>query len=150
MLMSYLPPSEARQASEQSIEPREDPSVTMTEQASESSSAGEATLLDLSEIETLFDDEAVLREVLTEFRSSMLAGMNSMLATRDAALISAEAHKLKSSARTVGAHQLADICLALEAAGKIGDDSALEPNLLRLQAVIEATEAALKVRTGEG
>ena len=149
MLMSYLPPSEARQASEQSIEPREDPSVTMTEQASESSSAGEATLLDLSEIETLFDDEAVLREVLTEFRSSMLAGMNSMLATRDAALISAEAHKLKSSARTVGAHQLADICLALEAAGKIGDDSALEPNLLRLQAVIEATEAALKVRTGE-
>ena len=31
------------------------------------------------------------------------------------------AHKLKSSARSIGANSLADICVALEAAGKTGD-----------------------------
>ena len=36
----------------------------------------------------------------------------------DAGQISFQAHKLKSSARTVGADKLADLCLALEGAGQ--------------------------------
>lgn len=40
---------------------------------------------------------------------------------RDAEMISFQTHKLKSSARTVGANELADACLAMELAGKKSD-----------------------------
>ncbi len=40
---------------------------------------------------------------------------------RDAAVIAFQTHKLKSSARTVGANHLADTCFALELVGKKAD-----------------------------
>ena len=49
-------------------------------------------------------------------------------------------HKLKSSARAIGANELADLCQALEKAGKAenwGEIEALEPQLDALMARVE-------------
>ncbi len=49
----------------------------------------------------------------------------------DLPVISSLAHKLKSSARTVGANALADCCLALETAGNDGDAQTISQQMLR-------------------
>lgn len=46
--------------------------------------------------------------------------------------ISALAHRLKSAARTIGAHALADCCLALEQAGKTADWSRIDEHMAKL------------------
>jgi CheY-like chemotaxis protein/HPt (histidine-containing phosphotransfer) domain-containing protein len=46
--------------------------------------------------------------------------------------ISALAHRLKSAARTIGAHVLADCCLALEQAGKSADWSRIDEHMAKL------------------
>jgi HPt (histidine-containing phosphotransfer) domain-containing protein len=58
---------------------------------------------------------------LTEFIEPSTANVHEILAAygeRSAKGIASAAHKLKSSARSVGAHDLADLCQKLEAAGK--------------------------------
>jgi len=52
-----------------------------------------------------------------EIQGSVEAGVEQ----HDAEQIRFHAHKLKSSARTVGANDLADLCLALETAARITD-----------------------------
>ncbi len=47
------------------------------------------------------------------------------------------AHKLKSSARSVGATELADLCLALETAGKAEDWSEIDEAAPRLEGVMK-------------
>jgi HPt (histidine-containing phosphotransfer) domain-containing protein len=47
------------------------------------------------------------------------------------------AHKLKSSARTVGAHALADTCTTLEAAGKTADWPTIEKLTPEAQALFQ-------------
>jgi CheY-like chemotaxis protein/HPt (histidine-containing phosphotransfer) domain-containing protein len=46
--------------------------------------------------------------------------------------VGALAHRLKSSARTIGAHALADCCLALEQAGKSGDWPGIDEHVTEL------------------
>jgi CheY-like chemotaxis protein/HPt (histidine-containing phosphotransfer) domain-containing protein len=46
--------------------------------------------------------------------------------------IGALAHRLKSAARTIGAHALADCCLALEQAGKAGDWPRIDEQMAQL------------------
>ena len=48
------------------------------------------------------------------------------------------AHKLKSSARSVGAVVLADLCLALETAGKADDWNEIEKTAPRLSGVMDS------------
>jgi PAS domain S-box-containing protein len=74
-------------------------------------------------------DAAVIREVLQSFRNSaarcrkdIVAGTQSRSGT-DAA---DAAHKLKSSARMIGAARLGEICAQIEAAGKAGDSELLD------------------------
>jgi HPt (histidine-containing phosphotransfer) domain-containing protein len=57
--------------------------------------------------------------------------------------VRAEAHKLKSSARTVGAHELADLCLDLEEAGTAKDAMLLQTLLGRLQSICGRTKDAI-------
>ena len=64
----------------------------------------------------------------------------------------AQAHKLKSSARTVGALALGDLCERIEAAGKAGDDEALGrllPAFERESAMVAAWLAAIPPLAGE-
>lgn len=47
----------------------------------------------------------------------------------DLSAVSEQAHKLKSAARTIGANNLADCCVALELAGKEGDTNQVEEQM---------------------
>ncbi len=57
---------------------------------------------------------------------AIIAEMNTACGARDAEQVSFLAHKLKTSARTVGADSLADLCLDLEIAGRDADWSAID------------------------
>lgn len=74
------------------------------------------------------DDEAVIKEILKEFVEPATANMAEIMAAveqRSADAVAAAAHKMKSSSRTIGADELADICQALESAGQSRDWDAI-------------------------
>ena len=81
------------------------------------------------------DDDATFREILGDFVEPAGKNVEEIgLATQagDNAAVGAASHKLKSSARAVGANELAYLCAELEIAGKAGDDAKvaeLAPNL---------------------
>lgn len=80
--------------------------------------------VNVSMLESLVgSDPAVILDFLTDFRASALAiGMVLVAACEagDTVSVGAEAHKLKSSSRSVGAVSLGDLCDLLETAGKVG------------------------------
>ena len=59
-------------------------------------------------------------------------------AQRSADGVAKAAHKLKSSARSVGANELADLCLALETAGKADNWARIEKSAPRLSGSLRA------------
>ena len=70
------------------------------------------------------DDEETFNEILKDFvdpAKSIAEKIKDAYAGRSAPAVGAAAHKFKSAARTIGAHSLADLCAALEAAGKAQD-----------------------------
>jgi two-component system, sensor histidine kinase and response regulator len=74
--------------------------------------------------DTFGDDDDTYREILQSFvepSREIIADIVSACERRKAGDVNDAAHKLKSSARTVGANALADTCIALEAAGKASD-----------------------------
>jgi HPt (histidine-containing phosphotransfer) domain-containing protein len=106
-----------------------------------------SSVLDLSELNALFgDDVEVLNQLLGEFVTSLDQGIAAMLSgfdVDDFEGVRGEAHKLKSSARTVGAHTLADLCLELELAGKAKEGPALKNHLASLQSICDQTKEAI-------
>ncbi len=94
--------------------------------AAKSAAAGNgAAVIDERALKDVFgDDEATFREILQSFLEPSRTIIEALLAARDkraAVEVKDAAHKLKSSARSIGAHSLADICTTLEQAGKAGD-----------------------------
>ena len=92
------------------------------------------------------DDPATLREFLLDFRASaaaIAAALAEACAAGDAARAGTLAHKLKSSARSVGALALGEICAALEQAGKAGDAAMLKKTIPGFADEMAAVEAAL-------
>ncbi|MBT3790588.1 MAG: response regulator [Alphaproteobacteria bacterium] len=81
--------------------------------------------IDLSALTNVFgDDMETLREILKEFVEPSISNVNeieSSCAEGSAKGVAMAAHKLKSSARSVGANKLADLCQALEVAGNAED-----------------------------
>lgn len=72
------------------------------------------------------EDSAAQARLLKKFLVSARAQLDDMAAAEqggDAAALGALGHKLKSSARAIGADPLADACATLEAQGKAGDMS---------------------------
>ena len=70
------------------------------------------------------DDDAMFKEIMQSFihpSEAIIADLMAAHRSRSAADVKAEAHKLKSSSRSVGANDLADTCLTLETAGKEED-----------------------------
>jgi HPt (histidine-containing phosphotransfer) domain-containing protein len=63
---------------------------------------------------------------------------------RDAAAVGAAAHGLKSSARAVGAHGLADLCAALERAGKTSDLKRIAARVRLLPELVDEIERVLQ------
>ena len=74
------------------------------------------------------DDETIIRDFLHDFRASaanIAAELKVACAGGQAKQAGALAHKLKSSARSVGALALGELCAAMEQAGRDGDMTAL-------------------------
>jgi len=87
--------------------------------------AGTPDAVDARAIKDMFgNDHATFKEILISFLEpsrQIVAEIEAAHGKRDAAEMRASAHKLKSSARSIGAHALADLMVALEAAGKAQD-----------------------------
>ena len=149
MLRTYLPSADQDQDATTDAQQETDQSIANASEVHAETdlvSAG-SIILDLSELNALFgDDVEVLNQLLAEFVSSLdegVAGMLSGFDIEDYDRIRAEAHKLKSSARTVGAHRLADLCFELELAGKAKAAPALKTHLGSLQSICDQTKNAI-------
>ena len=69
-------------------------------------------------------DREVFKEILDDFvdpARSIAGEIEAAYGERSAAGVGAAAHKFKSAAQTIGADSLADLCVALESAGKAGN-----------------------------
>ncbi len=103
--------------------------------------------VDVSVLEGLVgNDPAVISEFLRDFRSSSIriaAELRAAYQVGQAAAVSAAAHKLKSSARSVGALALGELCAEMEQAGKAGDTGALAVLLPRFEAEMAAVDEYL-------
>jgi CheY-like chemotaxis protein/HPt (histidine-containing phosphotransfer) domain-containing protein len=100
-------------------------------------SPAEKKPVDVSILESLVgNDAAVVSEFLHDFRvSSARTAMDLRTACEGGqpAPAAAAAHKLKSSARSVGALALGELCAEMEQAGKAGDMDALKELLPRFE-----------------
>jgi len=98
--------------------------------------------LDVSVLAALVgDNPEVISEFLQDFRSSatqIASEMKSAYAAGQAAQMGALAHKLKSSARSVGALGLGELCAAIEQAGKAGQIEVLAALLPHFEAEMAA------------
>ena len=100
--------------------------------------------IDPSALKEMFgDDPETFRQILQEFVDPARANIKEIdnaVAERSAAGVGRGAHKLKSSARAVGAHELADLCVSLEAAGQAGDWGTIEADAPQLSRIMSSVE----------
>ena len=74
--------------------------------------------------ETFGEDDALIAEILGDYRgpaAKAMAEMAAAMESRSASEVAMAAHKLKSASRTIGANALAEFCRRLEDAGNAGD-----------------------------
>ena len=93
------------------------------------------------------DDEATIREFLHDFRLSaakIAAELRAACAAGETATAGALAHKLKSSARSVGALALGELCAAMEKAGKGGDAETLAALLPQFEQELAGVQGFLE------
>jgi PAS domain S-box-containing protein len=89
------------------------------------------------------DDPDVLKEIYQDFLATAeetIAAMREAFAAGEHGQVGALAHKLKSSARTIGANALADCCFALEQAGRNDDPKEVDRNMAQLPAHFEGVQ----------
>jgi CheY-like chemotaxis protein/HPt (histidine-containing phosphotransfer) domain-containing protein/anti-sigma regulatory factor (Ser/Thr protein kinase) len=100
--------------------------------------------VDVSTLEALIGtDPQVIKEMLQQFRVSaarLSADLAEACAAQRAADAAAIAHKLKSSARSVGALKLGDLCSNIEIAGHAGDLNALAALLADFETEVSTVE----------
>ena len=82
-------------------------------------------VVDVSVLKEIFgDDIDTLKEILTDFiipSRDCCQEIDTAFAENSSSGVAAASHKLKSSSRSIGANELADLCTDLEAAGKNDD-----------------------------
>ncbi|MBT7952967.1 MAG: PAS domain S-box protein, partial [Gammaproteobacteria bacterium] len=93
--------------------------------------------IDPSALEEIFEDD---KESITELLESFVGPSRNIILEiqtgfekHSAEEVQMAAHKLKSAARSVGANQLADTCVALESAGKKGDWDIINNEIIHLE-----------------
>ena len=98
--------------------------------------------IDPTALKSIFgEDEEIFVEILMEFVEPSLANAEEIevaYAERSADGVAKAAHKLKSSSRSVGANELADLCQTLEIAGKDEDWEVIDLEAPRLAPTIQA------------
>ncbi|MBS15692.1 MAG: hypothetical protein CMQ23_03565, partial [Gammaproteobacteria bacterium] len=142
-----------RATSQEEKEPIKAPEATTALEAKEvtdsSSSVNSEPVeaLKLDEIRALFDDDDMLLSILVEFvdvSSEIVQQLEEAAQWGDSEAVGRHAHKLKSSARTIGAHPLADLCLALEKAGKADDMPEISAQMPQLTPAFEAVRTEIE------
>ena len=97
--------------------------------------------IDPSALKSVFgDDEETFKEILKDFAgpaTSNVEEIEAAFAERSADGMAKASHKLKSSARSVGANDLADLCQALESAGNAEDWDVIDKEEPRLSSSIQ-------------
>jgi len=97
--------------------------------------------IDPTALKSVFgDDDATFKEILNDFvepATSNVGEIEASFADRSADGVAKAAHKLKSSARSVGANELADLCQILETAGKAENWDEIDKAAPRLPGTIE-------------
>ncbi|MFZ2300367.1 MAG: response regulator, partial [Gallionella sp.] len=113
----------------------------------EKPSPSSAPPVDVNVLKALIgDDEAMIREFLHDFRLSaakIAAELRAACAANQAETAGALAHKLKSSARSVGALALGELCAEMEKVGKGGDTAALATLLPQFEQELMGVERFL-------
>jgi HPt (histidine-containing phosphotransfer) domain-containing protein len=92
----------------------------------------------------MFDDDETVREILADFvkpTRAIVAEIMNGYSNGSAEAVKQAAHKLKSAARSIGAHALADLCLELEAAGKADDLERIGRNIPAMEQSMAETES---------
>ncbi|MBI2289271.1 MAG: PAS domain S-box protein [Betaproteobacteria bacterium] len=106
-----------------------------------------AVPVDVGVLERLVgNDPAVIRDFLQDFRASaarIASELRIACAAGEATAAGAAAHKLKSSARSMGALALGELCAEMEQAGKDGDNETLAALLPRFEQELVAVERCL-------
>ncbi|MCC2681997.1 MAG: multi-sensor hybrid histidine kinase [Nitrosospira multiformis] len=96
------------------------------------------------------NDPGVISEFLQDFRVSARKTADELRAAYqagDAKTAGSIAHKLKSSARSVGALQLGELCAQMEQAGKAGDMTRLNELLPRFESELAAVDGYIGTLT---
>lgn len=100
--------------------------------------------VDVSVLEGLVgSDPAVIHEILQDFRVSAAktaAELKAAFAAGQATAAGAAAHKLKSSARSIGAMALGDLCATIERIGKTGQADTMAEPLGRFEVELAAVD----------
>lgn len=100
--------------------------------------------VEVSVLEALVgNDPAVINEFLQDFRASsarIAADLRAACQAGEAATAGAAAHKLKSSARSVGALVLGDLCAEMERVGKAGDIQAFKELMPRFESELSVVD----------
>jgi HPt (histidine-containing phosphotransfer) domain-containing protein len=102
--------------------------------------------------ELVGDDAEMIREMLLDFRASaekIAAELHAAYQAGQLAAAGALAHKLKSSARSVGALALGELCAAVEQAGKKSDAAELALLLPQFDVQLTAVKAYLDTLTAK-
>lgn len=101
--------------------------------------------IDMTVLARLFgDDISSQHDLLRQFvpkAEEDIAEFEAALEQRSAEQVSFFAHRLKSPARTVGANSLADLCLALEIAGRDTDWAEIDRLALDLNPTMKRVKA---------
>jgi signal transduction histidine kinase/CheY-like chemotaxis protein/HPt (histidine-containing phosphotransfer) domain-containing protein len=115
------------------------------EQANEGNAQVVDGPIDPNALKSVFgDDEETFKEILKDFEepaASNIAEIEASFDDRSADGVARAAHKLKSSARSVGANDLADLCLTLETAGNADDWDEIEKAKLQLAGLMQKVGA---------
>ena len=93
------------------------------------------------------DNPELFKEILNDFivpTWNIINEIKTGWENHSAEEIEMSTHKLKSSARSVGATELGDICSILEIAGKEQDWVSIDPLIPRLDAVMNNVEQYIK------
>ena len=108
-----------------------------------SASVGVGGSVDLSVLQRLVGtDPAVISDLLRDFRATLqaqIAAIQADLERHDLRKVQSNAHRLKSSSRSVGALPLGDLCAGVENACALGNHDAvatLVPELVRTAAAV--------------
>lgn len=103
------------------------------------------TAIEPKALGAIFGDDVTLHlPILQKFvaqTDDLLSDFESAYSGHDVEQLRFHAHKFKSSARTVGANHLADLCFALETAAREADWGRIEQLVGQLQPAVEQVRA---------